>query len=58
MLTLDDCYLILESLEYTRQAFTRYSYPDETIRAMRLQDVQNAIDHVRALRNSLKGKGQ
>lgn len=54
MLTLDDCHLILESLDYTREAFRRYPYPTPEVRAMRLKDVQDAIDHVKALRDELK----
>lgn len=56
MLTLADCELILQSLEYTRQSFSRYAYPTEDVKAARLKDVQDAIDHVRALRNELKSK--
>ena len=53
MLTLADCELILQSLEYTRQSFSRYAYPTEDVKAARLKVVQDAIEHERSLRNQL-----
>lgn len=53
-LTSDDCRFILESLDYTRQAFEAYRYPSEEIKAGRLQDVRDVILKVRALRDELK----
>jgi len=52
-LTKTDCRFILESLDFTRQAFEEYHYPTPQLQAERLADVRAVILKVRALRNSL-----
>lgn len=56
-LTLGDCELILQSLEHTREAFSRYAYPTDTLRVSRLDEVSGTIGRVRQLRRQLKEAG-
>jgi hypothetical protein len=52
-LTSADYDLILESLRYTKKAFTEYGgYPDEDYRRMRLEQVDTAVEHLLTLRRS------
>ena len=48
-LTLEELYLIKESLEYTLHAFQNYTdYPSYEFKLARITDVQNVLDKVRA----------
>ena len=56
LLTVDDCWFILESLAYTKQKFQDYSYPSYEFKLQRIADVNEVIDKIRALRDALAGK--
>jgi hypothetical protein len=53
-LTSDDVRFVLTSLDFTKQKFEGYPYQEESIRRLRLADVNEVIDKMRCLRDVLK----
>lgn len=59
-LTLEDCRLILESLEYTKKAFRETGvdpsgpYPSAEFKIERMAELDQVIERVRQLRDQLK----
>ena len=58
MFTIQDCRLILQSLEFTRNNFENYFYPTLAMRQERLAEVNHAMAAIRQLRDQLKQEGQ
>ena len=54
-LTISDLDLILESLEHTRKKFEEYElYPSSEFKQKRIGDVNDVMEKVRTLRQTLK----
>lgn len=53
-LTIEDCRLILTSLEFTRMKFENYCYPTYALRQERLADVNRSMVGIREIRDQLK----
>ena len=54
-LTANDCAFILESLSYTKRAFSNYAdYPSYAFKTERIAEVDAVISKVRAIRDSAK----
>lgn len=54
ILTLADCQVIIDNLLRGRDAMTHYSYHDESQRQASMKPVNEALDKVRSIRDSLK----
>ena len=54
-LTISDLNFILESLEYTRKSFEEYKlYPSYEFKQKRIGEVNDVMDKVRTLKQTLK----
>jgi len=55
-LTVEDCDLIIESLNFTIRAFNDYQYPSYEFKQARIKEAETAQRKIRALRKQIKAE--